>query len=332
MEFAICFKGVVAPDRARQLVKQAEAAGFTYCWFYDSHILWRECYPAIAMCIEHTTKMRFGPCVTNPLVRDWSLTASLFGSLAAQSGGRIDMGVGRGDSSVRVMGKKPATLARLTEFTEKVKGMIRGEEITYHGCPEPVKLPWADGYELPVWIAAYGPKALRTAGEIGDGVILQIADPALCKWFTDQAVNAGLEAGRDMSNFRVMAAAPAYFGSKAECVEKTKWFPAMVGNHVADIVEKYGSDSGLVPESLTDYIENRKGYDYSKHGQSDNPFLDFITPEIVESFCVLGEPDDHITKIRDLENNGVTQFNIYLDNGDEENIIAEYGKHIIPAF
>lgn len=332
MEFAICFKGFVAPDRARQLVKQAEAAGFTYCWFYDSHILWRECYPAIAMCMEHTSKMRFGPCVTNPLVRDWSLTASLFGSLAAQSGGRIDMGVGRGDSSVRVMGKKPATLARLTEFTEKVKGMVRGDEVSYHGCPEPVKFPWADGYELPVWIAAYGPKALKTAGEIGDGVILQIADPALCKWFRDQAVNAGLEAGRDMSNYKVMAAAPAYFGSKDECIEQTKWFPAMVGNHVADIVEKYGSNSGLVPESLTAYIENRRGYDYSKHGQSDNPFLDFITPEIVESFCVLGEADEHIAKIRDLEDNGVTQFNIYLDNGDEENIIAEYGKSVIPAF
>lgn len=105
MEFGICFKGFVSPDRARKLVQQAEAAGFDYCWFYDSHILWRECYPAIAMCMEHTTKMRFAPCVTNPNARDWSLAASLFGSLAKQSGGRFDIGLGRGDSSVRVMGK-----------------------------------------------------------------------------------------------------------------------------------------------------------------------------------------------------------------------------------
>jgi probable F420-dependent oxidoreductase len=332
MEFAICFKGVMSPDRARSLVKQAEAGGFTYCWYYDSHILWRECYPAIAMCMEHTTTMRFGPCVTNPLARDLSLTASLFGSLAQQSGGRIDMGLGRGDSSVRVMGKKPATLARLAEFTHKVKALIRGEEVSYGECPEPVQFPWADGYELPVWIAAYGPRALAVAGEIGDGVILQIADPALCKWFIDQALNAGLAAGRDMSNFKVMAAAPAYFGEREECIEKTRWFPAMVGNHVADIVEKYGSDSDQVPASLTAYIENRRGYDYSKHGQSDNPYLEFITPEIVESFCVLGNADEHISKLQDLEAAGVTQFNIYLDNGQEEEIIAEYAERIIPAF
>lgn len=332
MDFAICFKGESSPERLRTLVPQAERGGFKYCWFYDSHILWRECYPSMALCMEHTTSMRFGPCVTNPLARDWSLTASLFGSLACQSGGRIDMGVGRGDSSVRVMGRKPATLARLEEFTEKMKAMVRGEEVTYDGSVNPVQFTWAEGYELPVWIAAYGPRALKSAGEVGDGVILQIADPSLCQWFGDQARNAGHAAGRDMSSYQVMAAAPAYFGDIETCIEKTLWFPAMVGNHVADIVEKYGKDSGLVPASLTAYIENRRGYDYSKHGQSSNPYLDFITPDIVESFCILGAVDDHIEKLRGLEAAGVTQFNIYLDNGCEEEIIARYSEHIIPVF
>ena len=278
MQFGICFKGVVSPDRARALVRLAESHGFEYCWFYDSHILWRESFVAMAMCMEHTTRMRFAPCVTNPDVRDWSLAASLYGSLAAQSNGRIDIGLGRGDSSRRVMGNKPASMERLAEFTTKVKAMVRGEEVTYDNCPNPVKFPWADGYELPVWIAAYGPQALKVAGEVGDGVILQIAEPGLCKWFADQTQVAGKAAGRDMSKFKVQAAAPAFFGPMDECIEATKWFPAMVGNHVADIVDKYGKDSGLVPKSLTSYIEKRRGYDYSKHGQSDNPFLDFITP------------------------------------------------------
>lgn len=332
MEFGITFKGFVSPNRARNLVIQAEEAGFDYCWFYDSHILWRESFVAMAMCMEHTKTMRFGPCVTNPNIRDWSLASSLYASLALQSEGRFDVGLGRGDSSMRVMGKKPAPLARVAEFTNKVKAMVRGEEVSYGECEEPVKLPWANGYELPVWIGAYGPKALATAGEVGDGVILQIAEPSLVKWFKDQAITAGEAAGKDMSNFKVQAAAPAYFGKMEDCIEHTKWFPAMVGNHVADIVEKYGSDSGLVPKSLTDYIENRKGYDYSKHGQSDNPYLDFISEDIVKSFCVLGEVEDHIAKIKNLEEAGTTQFNIYLDNGDEENIIAQYGNHIIPEF
>ena len=332
MEFGICFKGFVEPERARALVRQAENAGFDYCWFYDSHILWRESFVAMAMCMEHTTRMRFGPLVTNPNSREWSVAASLFGSLAKQSGGRFDIGLGRGDSAVRVMGKKPSTLKRLEEFTHVVKALIRGEEVQYGECPEPVKFPWADGYELPVWIGAYGPKALASAGRVGDGVVLQIAEPKIVKWLADQAKTAGTEAGLDMSNYKVMAAAPAHTGPIDEAIEKVKWFPAMVGNHVADIVEKYGSDSDQVPSSLTSYIENRKGYDYSKHGQSDNPYLDFITEDIIKSFCVLGTPEEHITKIRELEEAGTTQFNIYLDSGDEEKIIADYGDTVIPAF
>jgi alkanesulfonate monooxygenase SsuD/methylene tetrahydromethanopterin reductase-like flavin-dependent oxidoreductase (luciferase family) len=146
MDFGITFKGFVRPERARALVRQAENAGFTYCWFYDSHILWRESFVAIAMLMEHTTKMRFGPCVTNPNTRDWSLAASLFGSLAMQSGGRFELGVGRGDSAVRVMGKKPAKLARLEEFVHVVKALVRGDETQYEGCPEPVKFPCPSGW------------------------------------------------------------------------------------------------------------------------------------------------------------------------------------------
>jgi len=96
-------------------------------------------------------------------------------------------------------------------------------------------------------------------------------------------------------------------------------------------VEKYGTERSDIPASLTAYIKDRKGYDYSKHGQSDNPYLDFITDDIIDSFSVLGTVDQHIAKLHALEAAGVTQFNIYLDNGDEENIIATYGKEIIPT-
>ena len=106
----------------------------------------------------------------------------------------------------------------------------------------------------------------------------------------------------------------------------------MVGNHVADIVEKYGMDSAQVPQSLTAYIEQRRGYDYQKHAENDNPYLDFITPEIVESFGMLGSPDAQIAKLKALQAAGATQFNIYLDNGKEEEIIDKYATQIIPVF
>lgn len=333
MEFAITFKGDIDPKRTVALCKQAEQAGFTYAWFFDSHILWRECYVAMAMCMEHTTNMRFGPCVTNPGVRDWSVAASLFATLAQQSGGRFDMGLGRGDSSRRVMGKKPMTVETMVEFADATKRMIRGEAVQYEEDVAAVQLPWADGYEMPVWIAAYGPKALKAAGEAGDGLIIQLADPWLVRWFADQAISAGQAIGRDMSNYKVMSAAPVWVGDMTKAREQTRWFPAMVGNHVADIVERYGKGGGGdIPTRLTAYVEGRKGYDYRHHADKDADHLGFITDDIIDSFGVLGAADAHVAKIKELQTAGATQFNVYLMCGEEERMVEEYGKHIIPHF
>ncbi len=330
MDFGITFKGDISARRTVALCQQAEAAGFRYAWFFDSHVLWRECYVTMAMCMEHTEHLVFGPLVTNPGVREWSVAASLYATLAHQSEGRFILGLGRGDSSRRVLGKRPNTLARMAQFTDTVKALVHGDGASYGDTK--TQLPWAEGYELPTWVAAYGPKALQTAGEIGDGLVIQLAEPLLLKWFSEQALRAGEAAGRDMSDFGIMAAAPAWVGDMGKARAQTRWFPAMVGNHVADIVSKYGSDTDEVPQSLTDYIEGRRGYDYAEHADKDAEHLDFITDDIIDSFSVLGEVDAHLTKLRTLHDVGVTQFNIYLMCGEEEHIVDAYGTHIIPQF
>jgi probable F420-dependent oxidoreductase len=330
MDFGITFKGDISPKRTIALAKQAEVAGFKYGWFFDSHVLWRDCYPSMAMCMEHTDNMIFGPLVTNPGVREWSVAASLYATLAEQSDNRIEIGLGRGDSSRRVLGKKPMTVSNMEKFADVLRGLVRGDKVEYDDTE--VEFPWANGYEMAVWIAAYGPKALAGAGRSGDGLVIQLADPGLVKYFSEQAIKGGEEAGKDMSNYKIMSAAPVWVGDMDKAREQTRWFPAMVGNHVADIVEKYGMDSPDIPSSLTAYIEGRKGYDYKEHADKDADHLDFISEDIVDAFGILGSVDDHIAKLKELEAAGVTQFNIYLMCGEEERIVAEYGEKIIPHF
>ena len=338
MEFGIAFKGEMDGQRSIAIARQIEAAGFQYAWFFDSHILWRDCYTQMARILEHTKNIKTGPLVTNPNVRDWSVAASIFSTLATDNQNRFELAVGRGDSSMRVMGKRPATLDKMAEYIHAIKGMVRGDEVNYGDCPAPVKFDWANGYEMPAWVAAYGPKALACAGEHGDGLVVQLGDPQLCKWFSDQAISAGKKAGKDMSNFRVLSCAPVWIGDKERGYEQTKWFPALVGNHVADVVEKYGQGSGLVPDSLTKYIEQRRGanadegYNYQEHADKNSENSYYVSKEITESFCILGNPEEHVAKIKQLEAAGVDQFVIYLTNGEEERLIAEYGDHVIPHF
>ncbi len=330
MDFAITFKGDISPKRTVALAKQAEVGGFKYGWFFDSHVLWRDCYSVMALCMANTESMIFGPLVTNPGVREWSVAASIFATLSAQSDNRFEVGLGRGDSSRRMLGKKPMTVANMVKFTHAIKGMVRGDKVEYEDTE--AEFTWANGYDMPVHIAAYGPKALKAAGEAGDGLVIQLADVGLVKYFSNQAISAGEAAGRDMSNYQIMSAAPVWVGDMEKAREQTRWFPAMVGNHVADIVEKYGMDSPNIPAHFTAYIEGRKGYDYKEHADKDADHLDFITEDVVDAFGILGPVEAHVEKLKELEAAGVTQFNIYLMCGEEERIVAEYAEHVIPHF
>ena len=336
MELGISIKGDLDVRRTVALAHQAEAAGFDYMWFADSHILWSDVYTQMAVCLDHTKRIRVGPLVTNPRVRDWSVAASIFARLVQFGDGRVDVAVGRGDSSVRVMGHRPATVATLTEFCDAVRTMLRGEACEYDGAEGPVQLDWADPYELPVWIAAYGPRALAAAGTHGDGLVIQLADPGLCQWFTEQALAARKAAGLDTAGYRVLSCAPAWIGDRETAIAQTSWFPAVVGNHVADIVERHGAGTDLVPESLTAFIAARRGrgadegYDYHKHAVAGSDNVHYVTDAITESFCLIGPAEAHIEKIKALEAAGVTQFALYLMTEDQERIIAEYATKVIP--
>jgi probable F420-dependent oxidoreductase len=326
LEFAITFKPDMPHERIIALAKQAEAAGFSYGWIFDSHVLWQEPYPVLTLLATNTERMRLGTCVTNPAVRDASVTASLLATLNRISGGRMDLGIGRGDSSRRVMGKKPTTLGRLEETVGVIRDLCAGRQIEYEG--REIQMTWADSGVPPAWIAGYGPKALRCAGRIGDGVILQFADPHLIKWCLGFVREGAEEAGRDFSKIRVMSAAPVWVSDDlAKARDQVRWFPALVSNHVVDLVSRYKPEE--LPEELISYIRDRKGYNYLHHAEVGSSNAEFVTDDIVDRFCIVGPAEEQFRRLKELQDIGVTQFNIYLMSGDEEQTLEAYGRDVI---
>jgi probable F420-dependent oxidoreductase len=326
LEFAITFKPDMPHERIIALAKQAEAAGFSYGWIFDSHVLWQEPYPVLTLLATNTERMRLGTCVTNPAVRDASVTASLLATLNRISGGRMDLGIGRGDSSRRVMGKKPTTLERLEETVSVIRDLCAGKQIEYEG--REIQMTWADSGVPPAWIAGYGPKALRCAGRIGDGVILQFADPHLIKWCLGFVREGAEEAGRDFSKIRVMSAAPVWVSDDlAKARDQVRWFPALVSNHVVDLVSRYKPEE--LPEELISYIRDRKGYNYLHHAEVGSSNAEFVTDDIVDRFCIVGPAEEQVRRLKELQDIGVTQFNIYLMSGDEEQTLEAYGRDVI---
>ena len=329
MDFGVVLQTNPPAWRTVQLAKLSEAHGFDYVWTFDSHLLWQEPYVIYSQILAETHRIKVGPFVTNPATRDWTVTASIFATLNEMYGNRTICGIGRGDSAVRVLGLQPNTLDQLRESIGVIKGLASGEKVTLRG--QELQFAWAPESRLDVWVAAYGPKALALAGEVGDGYILQLADPDIAAWMIKAVRSAAARAGRDPDAIRFCVAAPAYVGDDlAHQRDQTRWFGGMVGNHVADIVARYGAD-GAVPQVLTDYIKGRQGYDYAEHGRAGNPHATFVPDEVVDRFCLLGPAAEHVKRLTELRELGVDQFAVYLQHDAKEETLQAYGESIIPA-
>ncbi|MBW8087925.1 MULTISPECIES: TIGR03842 family LLM class F420-dependent oxidoreductase [Streptomyces] len=330
MDFGLVLQTDPPASAVVELMRRAEDSGFRYGWTFDSAVLWQEPFVIHSRILDRTERLIVGPMVTNPGTRAWEVTASTFATLNEMYGNRTVCGIGRGDSALRVAGRKPNTLARLGAAIDAIRDLAEGREAVVDGTP--VRIPWIEGGRLPVWMAAYGPKALALAGQKADGFILQLADPFLTEWMVKAVRDAAAGAGRDPDAITICVAAPAYVGDDLDHArEQCRWFGGMVGNHVADLVSRYGEHSTAVPDSLTAYIKARQGYDYAHHGRAGNPDTAFVPDEIVDRFCLLGPAEAQIEKLERLRALGVDQFAVYAMHDAKERTIDAYGERIIPA-
>jgi alkanesulfonate monooxygenase SsuD/methylene tetrahydromethanopterin reductase-like flavin-dependent oxidoreductase (luciferase family) len=224
---------------------------------------------------------------------------------------------------------------KVAEF-EKALAMIHefmnGREV--HWNDKDLQLKWVreELPQIPVWVAGYGPKALGVAGRVGDGVIIQLADPEITRWIIEQARAAAVKAGRDPDALAPIVVAPAVVDADLpRWREETRWFPAMVSNHVKDLIARYGTD-GEIPTALTEYALAVKEYDYNEHSLVGASHGQYISDEICDRFCLLGDADQHIARLRELEQLGVKQVNLYLMTSEFEETMERYGRDVIPQF
>ncbi len=194
-----------------------------------------------------------------------------------------------------------------------IKDLMNGRKVEWND--KELELKWVRDElpEIEMHVAGYGPKALAVAGRVGDGVIIQLADPQIIQWIMATARKAAEEAGRDPAALKCIVCAPSHISDDlAEAREQVRWFPAMVSNHVMDLIERYGFDSDEIPTALTDFVKARKFYDYKDHSRVGAKHGEFVTDEICDRFCVLGNTEQATEKLRELESIGVDQFDIYL--------------------
>src|SRR5206468_9889987 len=141
MQFGVVLQTNPPAWRVVVLARQAEILGFTHVWTFDSHLLWQEPYVIFSQILSSTRRVTVGPMVTNPVTRDWTVTASLFATLNEMFGNRTICGIGRGDSAVRLINGKPSTLRELGDAVHVIRELVNGREVPYRGST--LRFPWA---------------------------------------------------------------------------------------------------------------------------------------------------------------------------------------------
>ncbi len=332
MDFGILIRpGHYSLSHTRALLRTAERAGFCYVWFADSHLIWQEVTPYLSLAALESPSLRFGPLVTNPVTRHPTVVASSLATLNELSDGRAILGLGRGDSAVRTLGLSPMRVTEFRTVSLQMRALCRGETVDFHGTP--VCFPWLTR-PVPLFIAAYGPKVLRLAGEIADGVILQIAEPEVIRWALQYLRQGAIQAEREIGPDEIIVAAPSYISDDpAHALARVRAYPAVVSNHIRDLLRQYPASS--LPSTLLQDIEVIQNYDYQHHGQPDAPYAQAVSYQLAARFTIIGTVTDCQTKIAQLAACGVTQICLYLNVVEEEaqlDFLTTYGREIIPGF
>lgn len=311
-------------------LRLAEDAGFDYIWVTDSHVIWNECFSTLGWLagMSRSDAMRFGTMVTNPVSRDPITVASAFATLNQITGGRVECGLGRGDSVVRVLNRRPGTVAATEAAARLIRTLARGEVAQVDGSD--VRLPWVEPNQFPVYVAAYGPKMLEVAGRTGDGVIIECADPVFLTWALGHFRRGARDAGRDPSQLRVIISTASYISDdKAAARDKVRSLGAIVGNHIAEVLRNSAPD--VFPPEIKGMIERRGEYDYHQHVVSGASHADYVKDEVVDRLCIVGSADECAERLRGLEALGVTHVNFYAQIDDFDAQMRLYGREILPA-
>ena len=306
-------------------------------------MIWNDVWVTLTACALNTERVRLGTGVTNLVTRHPTATANAVNSLNMISHGRAVLGVGAGDSAVRTAGLSPAKLVEIRERLEFTRALLDGDEVdALRPAEESARATWgrvdkvrligagAAG-KVPIQLACMGPKSVRVAGEICDGVIVDghMGGNAEGARATIAAASEGAEAaGRDPSKLRFIAAIDAAIDddrhtaldkvrpTAARNIARKPWLPDTLGVEHADVVR-----------------EVSEAYKFYEHLDLTAKHRELIPDEVAMKCCIAGTPADCIAKARELEEAGITEISIFITSQDEDGsrtVLERFAAEIIP--
>lgn len=333
VRFGINYMPTASPPEVVRWARLVEDLGYEILGISDSQSICRDVYMTLALCAVNTERIRLGPRVITPVTRHPAVAACAAATLAELAPGRTLVGIGSGDSAAFNVGLRPASLAGLREYAEAIRNLLGTGSTTYRGAR--ATLTWARA-SVPLYLAASGPKTLRLAGQIADGVVIRTGiTPAIVRDSIAHVQAGAQEAGRDGRAIDLwwwpdVNVAASY----AEGVEEIKMSLAAAGNHLS----RFTTEGKHVPAHLLDKVRILgERYAFSSHtlpGSANNRLIEELglVDYLADRFAVVGTPGDCIRKLTAAVEAGARQFWMSVHFDDKERFLRDWAGTVAPAF
>ena len=345
-----------------QLIKLAEDLGYDHGWVPDSQMIWSDCYAVLALAAVNTSRIKLGTGVSIGPTRIAPVTAHSIASIAALAPGRVFLGMGTGHTAMRVMGMKPMKPKAFREYLRVVRALLAGEEVEYtlDGETRDIRFLHLErkfidiSHDIPIWVAANGPGALRAAGAYGDGRISALNEPPeLARQSIELIKQGAAEVGRRFdAAFHTAALTSAVVLGPGEKLTSARVID-QCGSQVAAALhycyenwQQSGDDSFIPPAVRNLWDEycahvgkmatpERKRYLQIHDGHCSYLVPEerrFITPEAIETWILVGEPDEIIAKLRAAEAAGLREITLLPPMDHARRVFRDFATHVIARY
>ena len=311
----------------------AEDAGFDIVGIADSQSVYRDVYMCLALCAAGTRRVRLGPRVINPLTRHPAVAAGAAATLAEMAPGRTMLGIGTGDSAVLNLGLTPSTRARLRAYVGTVRELLETGHSAWDG--RPCRMTWGGGGRIPIYLAASGPRMLRLAGEIGDGVIINTGLTPDIVRDSIAEIRAGAEsAGRRLEEVDCWWLPVANVrGDRGAAIDEVAMTLASAGSHLS----RFTTEGKHIPRELhAAVVALGDRYRPEEHSKPDSSNRDLVRElglldYLAKRFAIAGTVDECVAKIGAAAEAGARQFWMSIHFDDKERFLNDW-KAVMAAF
>ena len=335
------------------LITRAENLGYDFCWISDSPLIRSNPWAVMALAAHQTQTIRLGTGLAIPGLRLAPVAANGIATINRLAPGRTFLGVGTGNTAMRTMGQKPATIKAFAEYIRVVRALIRGEEADYtlDGITHPIRmqnleLRYVDlEHDIPIHVGGFGPRAQALAGKLGDGLISGIPRGGTIPQALANAKKGADKAGRTLDNFEMTVLANLVMLEPGETLDSQRVVAECGSSIMANVhyLVDWVRETGNAPPDYVmpiwdEYMAFHQSRDADRAHQqlhaSHYSYLDpdearFVTPEMIRTFCIAGQPDEIIERLHELEAEGLNAINFSFPLERQYRMIEDFATRVI---